>query len=190
MDEDTFFIVKVLFIALGIIGTCYIVAAIIIVPWQYLPVVQLLDQPLRVCVIENGKCTTDITAEYANASIDSERECNQFDRYSQRTRYVCVCNLSQGISSAERDRGATSKAYEYFIYSFIYDNRSIRLEPNRLYFIKYDLQIGYCRGAGKITYAEKVMDYCDECTRDPDGRLQGCCKEVGCASTDGSGRVF
>ncbi|MCJ7697720.1 MAG: hypothetical protein MUO73_05265 [Thermoplasmata archaeon] len=132
----------------------------------------------------------DITPELKNASSDYGRECTVNDRYSEWTRYICIYNITQSISEAEYGRGATSKTWEYFLYSFIYDNKSIHLEPNRLYLIRYDLHLGYCSGAGKITSAKKIMNSCNECTQEPSGiRPMGCCKEVGCISSDGSGRV-
>jgi len=134
----------------------------------------------RSVVVSGPGAGTDITAEYTNASTDHGRECTKDDRYSRWTRYICIENISQEVTEAEIGRGATSIAEEYFMYDFIYDNQTFDLEPNKLYYIEYDLQVGYCRGKGEITSAKVVMDYCDECTRDPDGRIQGCCKDVGC----------
>lgn len=126
-----------------------------------LPFIRFDYESHPVCIVgAHGECVKDITAEYTNQSIDPNRECNQNDRYSLYSKYICINHTDPTDFEGYTLRGADRTASTY-TYLFIYNSSEIpELKSNRTYAATFLIQDGYCLGPGKLV---NVIDLGVEC---------------------------
>jgi hypothetical protein len=153
---------------------------ILSVVWMWMPIEQVPSRD-QVCIIEEGKCSVDISAEFKNISSDAGRDCRADDRYYETTRYICVKSVNETDVTAYRNRGATDVVETYFTEidgnTYLLDKGEIPdLKPGHLYSTVALTQAGYCRGPSKLVRVTEINTSCNggsDCHGIPMGWVNG-----------------